>query len=266
MPAGSKAAASAKATTPPTPDTGHSLRWERLVASLARSRRTSKPRWRPSSFILSTGWSSCFRWSSSLSEVPSVTKLPRLVLQRTWPHSPPTNVNGEWSRWMRPRQPPQNGFWCVVKPCLGRSPWSCRRLHLLPQLLAFGFSEPTPTSAPAPCSSLTAPCCRQSPGQFHTSKLKGGRMLRLNALLDPHLLQCPQTEIEVEQGWTMLRLACLDHFLTVCDAQRLTGPLWEEAKKREKNTRPHKVGMPTLPSVSTPSHRLETDNGRRFLL
>ena len=47
-------------------------------------------------------------------------------------------------------------------------------------------------------------------------------MLRLNALLDLHLLQRLQTEIEVEQGWTKLRLARLDHSPVVCHAQCLT--------------------------------------------
>ena len=61
-----------------------------------------------SSVTFSCSPSSCLHLSSR-SKVPSrsVKKPPRLVLQRTWPHSPSTYANGEWSRWVGSTKPCQ---------------------------------------------------------------------------------------------------------------------------------------------------------------
>ena len=60
------------------------------------------------SSTFSTGPSSCLHWSAG-SKVPSrkAKKPPRLVLQRTWPHSPSPYADGEWSRWVGSTKPCQ---------------------------------------------------------------------------------------------------------------------------------------------------------------
>ena len=139
------------ATTPPTPDNGHHLRGERLVGASARVLNAvgvevvadvqAKVQAVLHHFLCGLV---CFHWSLGLSEVPSVTKLPRLSIsinerqrrvERSGGSTKPCQVCLEPDHTNHHK----TGFGVsthkyVFKPCLERSPRSWSLFHLLSQL------------------------------------------------------------------------------------------------------------------------------------
>ena len=112
----------------------HTLRWERLVATLARGPH-----------------------AVSVGEVEAI-----IILQRTWPHSPSTYVNSEWSRREGGRgEGPQNRVKCVLNKTTATAPECvfplCRALRRPSTPSPFAIVGPA-TSSTSMLVSTSSPC------------------------------------------------------------------------------------------------------------